>query len=365
MNPGDVVELDVKVAALAEALESHRLGAIRLRGQDWFAWATCGGSNAVLLASETGIAEVFVDRDGVRVVTNEIESERLRTEEVPDRLPVVAFPWVDEPRIDELVSTGANLGSVASDIPGAGERALPAELVAAKRRLLPAEIERYRSVGRDAAEALTETLSRVVPGMSELEVAAVGAEALLRRGVDPALILVAGSRRMELYRHAPPTAEPIGDRVGVVFCGRRMGLYANLTRFAWFRPRTRDERAAAEVVAMVEADAFDASRPGATLGSTFDVISRAYARLGHAGAELAHHQGGTTGYRSREVIARPDDPTMLATPLAVAWNPSLPAAKIEDTVLVSDAGIEILTADPSWPTVEVRGRARPDVLVRS
>ncbi len=48
---------------------------------------------------------------------------------------------------------------------------------------------------------------------------------------------------------------------------------------------------------------------------------------------------------------------------AMAWNPSLPGAKIEDTVVVSDQGLEILTVDQRWPTFQVEGRARPDLLV--
>lgn len=63
-------ELRAKIDALQWAIERHRLGGIRLRGQHWFAWATCGGSNAILLASERGVAEVFVTREGTWVPTD-------------------------------------------------------------------------------------------------------------------------------------------------------------------------------------------------------------------------------------------------------------------------------------------------------
>jgi Xaa-Pro aminopeptidase len=49
----------------------------------------------------------------------------------------------------------------------------------------------------------------------------------------------------------------------------------------------------------------------------------------------------------------------------MAWNPSLPGMKIEDTILRTDDGLEVLTADPAWPTVEVAGRPRPAVSVRT
>jgi Xaa-Pro aminopeptidase len=358
-------ELAAKVAILRDAVERHRLGAIRLRGQDWFAWATCGGSNAILLASERGAAEVVVTAAGAWILTDTIEAPRLRAEEVPDDLEVVEFGWTRRGEQEDFAREAAGDGAVASDRPADGELPLPAELIAAKRRLMPPEIARYRELGAAAAEALTETLEQVTPGTTELEVAGIGARALLARRMDPALILVAGSRRMGLYRHPRPTAEPIGDRVGVVFCARRHGLYANLTRFAWMREPTVAERDAARVVAEVEATAFEASRPGATLGAVFSAIVDAYARCGHAGAELGHHQGGTTGYLSREVVATPGDATQLAAPLALAWNPSLPGAKIEDTALLGEDGsLEILTVDPRWPTIEVSGRPRPDLLVR-
>ena len=148
-----------------------------------------------------------------------------------------------------------------------------------------------------------------------------------------------------------------------MFCGRRHGLVSNLTRHAFLRPPTSEERADAGAVARVEATAWDASLPGATLAEVYAAIVDAYAAVGHAGAERGHHQGGTTGYLSREVIASPTSEVRIETPVALAWNPSLPGAKIEDTIVRTDDGIEILTVDPDWPTVEVAGRPRPDLLV--
>jgi len=61
----------------------------------------------------------------------------------------------------------------------------------------------------------------------------------------------------------------------------------------------------------------------------------------------------------------PADPAVLPAWVAVAWNPSLPGAKSEDSVLLSpDGGQEVVTRDPRWPTTTVAGRARPSVWVR-
>ena len=51
------------------------------------------------------------------------------------------------------------------------------------------------------------------------------------------------------------------------------------------------------------------------------------------------------------------------------WNPSVPGAKSEDTVLVTKEGIEVLTApSDDWPKVSGRfgdqEMSRADILVR-
>jgi Xaa-Pro aminopeptidase len=363
MNEPGTGELHAKLDVIRDALDRNDLGAVRLRGNDWYAWATCGGSNGVLLATERGVAEVFVSRTTAAVVTDTIEERRLRDEEAPTQLEILAFPWADPEERETTLRQIAGGRVVASDRPAEDEVGLPAELVAAKRRLRPEEIDRYRALGRDTAAAMTETLRQSRPSATEQEMAGLAAAALWRRGIEPALVLVAGAARARRYRHPRPTDAPVGDRVSMVMCGRRSGLVANLTRHAFLRRPTAREVADAAAVAAVEAAAWAASRPQATLAEVYGAIVRAYAANGHAGAERDHHQGGTTGYLSREVIATPRSGVRLHTPVALAWNPSLPGAKIEDTVILTDDGIEIITVDPAWPTIDVAGWPRPDLEV--
>jgi Xaa-Pro aminopeptidase len=358
-------ELDTKLATVRAALaEANAVGA-RLRGVDWFAWATGGGSNVVILTTETGVAEVFITADGAWILTDEIEAGRLEAEEVPEGYTLWAGPWNDLGARQTFVENTVKGGAIISDRPTPGESHLPTELVARKRRLLAEELERYRTLGRDAAEAMTEVLKRAEPGWTEWQLAGAGAEALWRRGIEPTLTLVGGESRVPVFRHATATSAPLGSRAMLVFCGRRHGLYANLTRFVYFRNPTAEEETLIEHVARVEAVAFRVSRPGTTLGAVYEVVAGAYAELGHPGAEALHHQGGTTGYLSREAFGLPGLDLLIEEATALAWNPSLPGAKIEDTVVTTSAGIEILTIDPAWPSVEVDGRPRPDVLVRS
>jgi Xaa-Pro aminopeptidase len=150
----------------------------------------------------------------------------------------------------------------------------------------------------------------------------------------------------------------------LVFCGRRHGLYANLSRFIRFTPWSSEERGQYEKLAEIEAVALNASRSGETLAKVYAMLTQAYARFGFRGEELRHHQGGLTGYLSREVIAKPSSAFLMELGNAVAWNPSLAGMKLEDTFLLTESGLENLTLDSRWPSMNVGGRERPLEWVR-
>lgn len=344
----------------------NRLGdrALRLRGSDWFAWATAGGSNVVLLTAETGVAEVLISADQAWILTDEIEAQRLLDEELPPGYDVHACAWARPAERDKKVAALIGSRPVLSDRPLAGELPLPAEILDLKRVLSGPEIERYREVGRLAAEAMLATLRQAEPDWTEQTLAGVGAQALWGRGLHPALTLAAGSRRVQIYRHPTAQQAQLGDFAMLVFCARGYGLYANLTRFVIFKPlgdallqRHRD-------VAAIEANALDACKDGVTLKDVYQTLDRAYREHGYGDEIRRHHQGGTTGYLARELIAtaRTSDPLVVGN--ALAFNPSLAGAKIEDTFVLGANGLENMTLG-DWPTVECRSRLRPDLLQRA
>jgi hypothetical protein len=72
--------------------------------------------------------------------------------------------------------------------------------------------------------------------------------------------------------------------------------------------------------------------------------------------------GRPDGLRAARPLASPAADALVADPQAFAWNPSGGGFKLEDTVLATTAGIEILSSDPDWPSVSFGGRERPDDL---
>ena len=304
-----------------------------------FAWLTGGGDNTVVAGE--GVAWLEVKEDKVILHTSRIEEARLLEEEGIEADQVITWPWYARPA------------------PGAPND-LEYDLTPLRLVLSQGEQGRFRRLGHDAAQALGEAVRAAKPHWTERELAGAIGEEALARGIQPLVLLVAGEKRIFKYRHPLPQDRPLGRLCMGVLCGRREGLVADLTRIrSWGHP---EAEGLYQKVLQVEAAALDATQPEATLGEVLAAIQRAYREIGRLAAFEEHHQGGLAGYRPREVLATPGNSTRIRAGMAVAWNPSLPGAKVEDTFLVAEAGLENLTVDPNWPTVEVAGRLRPAIL---
>jgi hypothetical protein len=321
-------------------------------------WYLDGARPAVRLSAEQGVVAVVVDADGDTVVVPNNEVDRLSAEELPPGVQVRVTDWW-APLLGPDLAPGSP-GVLAEDDPVAAEG-----LRAARASLLPAETARYRRLGRDTAEALTATALSLQPRMTEREAAARLGGELMARGAEPFVVLVAGEERLP-FRHALPTGGALGRRVMLVVCARRHGLIANATRWVALAPPTAAETDADTRIRAVETAFLAASAPGRRLGEVFAAGASAYADCGFPADEWTrHHQGGPTGYWGRDPVATPDSAVSLVAGQAVAWNPSAAGVKIEDTLLLGDGGLEVLTTDGVWPAArDELSLLRPDVLVR-
>ena len=130
----------------------------------------------------------------------------------------------------------------------------------------------------------------------------------------------------------------------LVACAERGGLFANLTRMVYFDepdPETVGRQEACEEILRRMRE--EATRPGRTLAQAFEDCRRFYAEVGFPEGWRDHHQGGMTGYASREVIATPGTQYEIGEGQAFAWNPSLQGAKAEETFVLGAGGPEVLT----------------------
>ncbi len=242
------------------------------------------------------------------------------------------------------------------------------ELAQLRYTMLPPETDRYRALGKDAADALESACRGAQTGDAELDVAARVGYECTKRDILPLVNLVAADERIARYRHPIPTGMPVRRTLFVALTGRRHGLHASLTRMVSFGQPDAELTARHDAVTRVDARVILASTPGASLGEAMGMLIEQYAREGFPGEWQLHHQGGLTGYAGREIFATPDNGHRLATRQALAWNPSITRVKSEDTVLIEDSGFEVLTNTGEWPETDARLPAgavkRPSLLVQ-
>ena len=320
-------------------LDDTKLDAVVLRRPENFAWYTGGADNRVDHAQSIGVADIVVTRNGEYVVTNNIEAPRMREEQVPG-WEVVEYRWYDGPRdLVAKLAGGAAIGADAADPSEVDVAGLVAPL---RYRLDVDAVDGYGMVGADTMAAVDAACAALTPAMSETEAAGAVAAACRGAGLFPSALMVGGAQRIPRHRHPIPAGAPLGARAMVVVCAERGGLYANLTRFVHFEPPDEELSAKLEACQRILARMREATRPGRTLGDVFDDCRTFYAEAGFPDGWRDHHQGGLTGYRSREAIATPGGALTIAAGQAFAWNPSLPGAKAEETFVLTADGPELI-----------------------
>ncbi len=370
-----------RVALVQAFLAANKYDGILLSRADNFAMATGGKRNWVWTAGDAGANSLFITKNGeAYYVGNTIEQGRAMDEELAGlECGVKNFLWFEDSAANvikkefkgRLVSDDGSLGENVND-----------RLAMLRALLTPAELEKYRVLGKLAAESMIATLDGIEAGMSEADIAArLVAEGFKRRCQVP-VFLVAADERITKYRHPIPTQAPLLDGplkeravrgyVMVVGCFLREGLVVSITRFKrvgdvpLFVPDAYDRICAVDAVMQ------EATQQGNTLGDVFGACQRAYKNFGFPENEWHnHHQGGATGYAGRTCKGSPGekfpilddawrkrvyDVSGIGTEfgMAFAWNPSAVGVKSEDTfILLPNGKKEIVSATPTLPTVDL------------
>ena len=347
---------------LGDLMERRGLDVVVLRRPANFAWYTGGADTKVDHVAPEGVADLIV-RGGDRplVLTSTIEAPRMRAEQTPD-LEVLEYPWHEDhlAALHEVVGDARVGSDVAPAGPGDASRSVAAagmpgtvdlsEPIARLRRTLdPDAVQSLRAVGAAATAAMAEAAAAVEPGMTEHEAAASLAAACRSRGLTATVLLAAADERIALHRHPVPVGATIERRAMLVASAEGRGLYANLTRIVELDeprgqthgsdPFARRQRACEEILARMRDEA---TRPGRTVAEAFADCRRFYAEAGYPGEWRFHHQGGLTGYASRELIATPATDAVIETGQAFAWNPWIAGAKAEETFVLTETGPELV-----------------------
>jgi Xaa-Pro aminopeptidase len=342
---------------LACDLAAHRLDALIVSSAASIRYLSgFTGSHALLLAT----------RDDSRLFTD--PRYKLQASlECAARITVVKGPlihslaaWIRRLRLRRIGFDPAQLSyalfqQLDRELPEAA-RLVPAGGLVENRRMVKSaeEISRIRRSAETASRAFQETLPLIRPGMRELEVAAELDYRARRLGAErPAFETIVAAGPRSAHPHARPTANCLGsNQLLLIDMGAMQDGYASdMTRMLHLGRPSRRVRDLYQAVLEAHQAALEAVRPGATAESVDRAARRSLRKAGLARA-FVHSTGHGLGL---EVHEQPrlgkGDVTRLEAGMALTIEPGvyfeeLGGIRVEDTVIVTPAGCEILTPTP-------------------
>jgi Xaa-Pro aminopeptidase len=216
------------------------------------------------------------------------------------------------------------------------------------------EIAKLRRACAIAADALEEAFDRIRPGMTERE-AALWLEVRMREmGAEgPAFpfIVASGPRGSLPHATAGSRALAPGDMVTFDVGCRYFGYHSDITRTVALGRPSPELQEVYELVRRAQEAGIAAVRPGVR-ARDIDAAARQVIVDGGYGERFGHGTGHGVGLEIHEwprLSSRSDDELRAGMVLTVEpgiYLPGLGGVRIEDTVLVTEDGAQILTVSP-------------------
>jgi len=218
----------------------------------------------------------------------------------------------------------------------------------------PGEIERIRRAIEIAEKAFLEIRPRIRSGGRERDIALEFEYAARRLGSEtlPFDPIVASGPRSALP-HAIPSARLLsdGELVLMDFGARAEGYASDQTRTTWLGEGKgeREEDRIYQTVRAAQEEAIAAVRPGVA-AKTVDRAARSRIAAAGWGEFLRHSTGHGVGLSVHEAPAISEDSEVILEEGMVftiepgVYIPELGGVRIEDMVLVTEEGVEVLTS---------------------
>lgn len=219
-----LTEVKIKHECVRKYLKEKQYDGIFLSRIANFSWLTAGADPHVEIDSSLGVGSLLATGDKIYVITNNIEAERLSTEElkgIESEFEFVISSWYD-PAGEKTALKKLTAGQkVAADSPQERTAALESDFPSLRYTLTESEIQRYRWLGKHTSTAVEAAGKELKPGMTEHEIEAAIAQKLMAKGIMPTVLLVAADERNYKYRHPKPTDNKCFTFAKLICCARR------------------------------------------------------------------------------------------------------------------------------------------------
>ncbi len=213
------------------------------------------------------------------------------------------------------------------------------------------ELDRIRRSVRTNSRALEQTLPGIRAGMTERDLATELEYRMRRLGAEkPSFETIVASGARSALPHAQPTAAPLcaGSQLLIDMGAFQDGYASDMTRTMFLGSPSARFKRAYKAVLEAQLAAIDAVRPGVTAGSV-DRAARSVLRRHGLDRAFVHSTGHGLGLEIHEPPRLGKrEKTRLRAGMAITIEPGVylegwGGIRIEDTVVVTERGCEILT----------------------
>ena len=311
------------------------------------------GSNAFLLV-EPGRALLFTDGRYLTQVALEADcpAKIVRGSTIKGVTPVIRLRKLKRIGIESAhmtVEMYAFLASAAAN----SFTLLPVTGTVESLRMVksPEEIALIRAAVQLTSAVFARSMRSVKAGMSERDLAAEIDYQMLRGGADkPAFDTIVAFGRRAALPHASPTSTSLqsNELLLIDMGAQRQGYSSDMTRIAFFGRPSAQIKSLYRAVLESQLAAIDTIRPGATAHQV-DRAARSTLKKHGLDKVFLHSTGHGLGLEIHEPprLGRkeptPLRPGMVITVEPGAYQEGFTGVRIEDTVLVTQSGCEVLT----------------------
>lgn len=357
----------VKDHRIRQMLERLGYQSLVLTRRENFAWLSCGHRGVVSYVSETSPVNLLITPSKKYAIGYNMDLPRTFEEELYGQgYEPVSLPTFGKSPLEKTLELAE--GKLAADNWFKGIDNLAAEVVKIHEPYTPEEMARYDQVCKESAAIVKELALWVKPGVTERQMLAKMWGMYLEQGFEGDCMFIVSDDRIKRYRHGVPSDKPIEKHLFIAPAVYKAGLHVQITRTIHFGEPAADTRKRHNAVSAIHAAVLNMTRPGVRLASLRQKVFDLFDHFGYPEEKTNHMHGGPTGYRN-SYPERCDDPLAVAMAnMAFTWYITVKGAKSEETVLLKEDGIHIISDNHDWPMmdIDVDGSVirLPDIMVK-
>jgi Xaa-Pro aminopeptidase len=362
-------EVATKIDFVRKIIEANNLAAALITQKYNLSWLTAGAGNQVLYDMQNSLIGVLITPQRAVVIAENGDLDRLVDEEFSHcPFEYERIWWCSGGvglRAASLVKGRIGVDAEVGGLEGPLD--IDGQLAGYRQVLLPAEMDRLRAFGGEAAAIITDVAWRAQPGVRECDLAGELAREFIRWGFGICVILLGGDERSRRYRHQVVSTKKIRKHFSFCGVGRKGGMTFPINRIVSFGPVPDWLAEANRRIETVFVHLNSLAEVGAALGSIYAKLPHIFSSAGVDKDEWMRHSiGGTMGYHPREQVVSESSTYKLRPGNVIGWNPSLPGVMAEDVYLLTSRELEYVSHDSRWPHQELTANGltqlRPSIL---